>query len=642
MGAGASTKRRSDNAATGPVNDYPITAKERWNEVRVVAKTVAYILNSDDDDVYRVFKTYSTKKNVKHLPSSHLVIESDKLDMALSSLGVTKGTDQACLISPTSPSLDFAGFKGLAENAIRNSLISSIVKGSELHSALSLVFPVKVEDVLELTEASILDILKHETFVASAARSIFASIQNHSKSKHIPSSIDSETDSGPETNPSKDPGPARYVSPESALATMEKYHSNGGFVGNFGDKRMFDSGLEAEIGLADPFILKAILREHLQAEDSERHFLTANYGLETTPAIEFARLLGTDDAVSFLRQAARRVSAGAASAASGPSALELEELTRDLDRLARIHRLVEATGHGKYPGEEGDECGEALVHATVAMRSNGAAEAALEPLTERLAAALGAQDVSPLHQSARRVDIAVPPFAEQESVGVTFAVPLPPAPAGGAPRTGQSLPAGTEERLRDLLARAAGVDPGQVRAELVAERTFVYCEFADEAELRRSLALRTDEELRALAAAARAAAPPSRKPMHPRHGKRQSGGERPDPTGPAACVEAIVKGWRRETEEWRRKGRFRRQARRRLTLRELMAVPQVRSRRCGDAGEVGPRDLWNAIRAQCIAPNWERIGGRHCQQSVLNINNYNLTSYQESGWYYLRISDVLV
>ena len=519
-----------------------------------MTKAVSSILVSEDDEVYRVFKTFSTKKLVKGSSVANSVIEPGKLKMALSSLGGNHLDDVFATDLSSTQDLDFVKFKTLADEAIRSSLLYSVAKGALLDRSISGFFPGRVEDILNLTEEMIAEILKREAFVTSFSRRMHDIIQNHRKSKRTAAAFESDADSGHDSSTTIDNVVlTRYLGPESALAAMEKYHSSGGFIGNYGDKRLFDGGLEAQIGLADPLLLKAILREHIHSEDSECPFLTTNYGLETTPLLELARLLGTADAAAYLRSAAGRAAAAGSAAAgrpAGPTPQELDELAGDLDRLARAHRLVEASGRGIYPGEPGDEVREAMVHGRIALAAPGGdAEAALDPLAERLAAALMAQELSPLKQSARRVEIAVPPFAEERDVvGVTLAVPLPPLPPDGAKPDAPLLPSGVAERLRDLIARTAGVGPAQVQVELVAEQTFVYCDFADEAGLRRSLARRSPDELRAKAAAARAAAPP-RTQLHPRAKLRSAGH---DSEQPEACVETVVRAWLRETEEWRR------------------------------------------------------------------------------------------
>ena len=108
-------------------------------------------------------------------------------------------------------------------------------------------------------------------------------------------------------------------SPDAAnvdvMSVMNKFKDEGGFLGNFGNQFMFHHGLVAELGLPDPYILRAILREHIYAVDSENCFVTPNYGLVTTPLMEFARLLGDpsdafDNGNSFLSQVAKKQHSG--------------------------------------------------------------------------------------------------------------------------------------------------------------------------------------------------------------------------------------------------------------------------------------------------------------------------------------------
>jgi hypothetical protein len=61
---------------------------------------------------------------------------------------------------------------------------------------------------------------------------------------------------------------------EQAKAVMSKF--TGGFTGRFGDSNTFQGGLEREIGIPDPAILKGIFRENMSETGSKNQFRTSS------------------------------------------------------------------------------------------------------------------------------------------------------------------------------------------------------------------------------------------------------------------------------------------------------------------------------------------------------------------------------
>jgi ankyrin repeat protein len=85
--------------------------------------------------------------------------------------------------------------------------------------------------------------------------------------------------------------------------TMNKFMGeDGAILGSFGTQDFFHEGLEVKLGMADPQIFRAIIYENVVSKDSCKPFVTKNYGIFTTPMIEFARVLGNpNDFCSSLR-----------------------------------------------------------------------------------------------------------------------------------------------------------------------------------------------------------------------------------------------------------------------------------------------------------------------------------------------------
>ena len=76
--------------------------------------------------------------------------------------------------------------------------------------------------------------------------------------------------------------------PSSSAGTYSKFVAEGiGFKLNFGNLSTFFGGLEAKIGSPDPMVFDAMQREHQFSSDSRDFFTTGNYGVTTTPFIEW-------------------------------------------------------------------------------------------------------------------------------------------------------------------------------------------------------------------------------------------------------------------------------------------------------------------------------------------------------------------
>ncbi len=106
-----------------------------------------------------------------------------------------------------------------------------------------------------------------------------------------------------------------------------------------------------------------------------------------------------------------------------------------------------------------------------------------------------------------------------------------------------------------------GVTDSRIRVDVRGSRTYVYCAQTNAAELRRALAGWTPEQLTEAAAAA---APAVFQALARRRERARTREE---------CSDILVQAFEQETEAWRREGRFRRQARRRLTLKVRSAPP---------------------------------------------------------------------
>jgi hypothetical protein len=145
-----------------------------------------------------------------------------------------------------------------------------------------------------------------------------------------------------------------------------------GDLGKFGDPAMFHEGLENQIGSPDPFVLKAILREHL-GDGSEVNQITSNYKIIFNNVIEFSRLFGHPQEYDkdFLPKASKlderdicenpnipifllEVAKGLIDG-NGPSMAELRDLQPEFEKLQiEYKRIVESSDCQVFPGDFGD------------------------------------------------------------------------------------------------------------------------------------------------------------------------------------------------------------------------------------------------------------------------------------------------
>ena len=151
-------------------------------------------------------------------------------------------------------------------------------------------------------------------------------------------------------------------------ALMNKFVDEGGFLGTFGDAKMFHAGLESQLGYPNPKLFRAILREHCFSIDSDDCIITGNYGLAFTPKQEFAMLFGTARAceplklptIEFLKKLANQ------NEGSGPTGKELNEAFDELKRLQKVYlSVVQKRKNGVFSGEHGDEHEESILDITV-------------------------------------------------------------------------------------------------------------------------------------------------------------------------------------------------------------------------------------------------------------------------------------
>jgi hypothetical protein len=145
---------------------------------------------------------------------------------------------------------------------------------------------------------------------------------------------------------------------------MNKFHDDGGFIGDFGDSKMFHGGLEKRIGYPNPKILLAILREH----SSNTWFVTGNYGIPTTPCLESARLVGGGaESFEYLSEIALNPTG---KYPKGPTDLELPEIKVELEKLSTTYtETLDWRASKIFAGEAGDMQEETGVAVTMEMSS---------------------------------------------------------------------------------------------------------------------------------------------------------------------------------------------------------------------------------------------------------------------------------
>ena len=146
---------------------------------------------------------------------------------------------------------------------------------------------------------------------------------------------------------------------------MDKFAGN---LGKFGDEKMFQEGLEAQIGIPDPLILKGIFRENVLRPDSGNKRVSPNYRIVNSDKLEYARLLGHQSEYSAysetlltdseLRQFngipfyLAEVALGKHSV-GGPSEAELKDLQPEFKHLKELYEKICCQTKKIFPGDTG-------------------------------------------------------------------------------------------------------------------------------------------------------------------------------------------------------------------------------------------------------------------------------------------------
>ena len=141
-----------------------------------------------------------------------------------------------------------------------------------------------------------------------------------------------------------------------------------GDLGKFGDEKMFQEGLEAQIGIPDPLILKGIFRENVLRPDSGNKRVSPNYKIVNSDKLEYARLLGnpseySKDSETLLTDSERNdfhgipiylaeVALGKHSV-GGPSAAELKDLRPEFKMLKDLYNEICGQTKNVFPGDVG-------------------------------------------------------------------------------------------------------------------------------------------------------------------------------------------------------------------------------------------------------------------------------------------------
>ena len=139
-----------------------------------------------------------------------------------------------------------------------------------------------------------------------------------------------------------------------AQAVMSKFREDAGvFSGNFGDQSFFHEGLESKLGLADPCIFRAILREHVIADECKDCFMPLNYFIYTNPQLEYARLFAKEEFIAgipkFLLDKARE------QPNLYPAEGELIEAKSLFDEIRKVQDIIKKNRGGIYPGDIGSK-----------------------------------------------------------------------------------------------------------------------------------------------------------------------------------------------------------------------------------------------------------------------------------------------
>ena len=174
------------------------------------------------------------------------------------------------------------------------------------------------------------------------------------------------------------------VQQEMGKFVQQEMGKFGGDLGKFGDEKMFQEGLEAQIGIPDPLILKGIFRENVLRPDSGNKRVSPNYKIVNSDKLEYARLLGNPSEYSkdsetlltdsemrdfdgipiYLAEVALRKhsvegqSGGHSETekgrlVGGPSAAELKDLRPEFEKLKDLYKTICGQTNGIFPGDTG-------------------------------------------------------------------------------------------------------------------------------------------------------------------------------------------------------------------------------------------------------------------------------------------------
>ena len=158
------------------------------------------------------------------------------------------------------------------------------------------------------------------------------------------------------------------VQQEMGKFVQQEMGKFGGDLGKFGDEKMFQEGLEAQIGIPDPLILKGIFRENVLRPDSGNKRVSPNYKIVNSDKLEYARLLGnpseySKDSETLLTDSERNdfhgipiylaeVALGKHSV-GGPSAAELKDLRPEFKMLKDLYNEICGQTKNVFPGDVG-------------------------------------------------------------------------------------------------------------------------------------------------------------------------------------------------------------------------------------------------------------------------------------------------
>ena len=116
----------------------------------------------------------------------------------------------------------------------------------------------------------------------------------------------------------------------------DKFQQQGTFELKFANLNTFFGGLEAQIGPPEVHVGLAIVFEHTSAADSNDAFTTSNYGVHTTPSIEYAFVAEPERDVEWPTEA-KLADDDASEMRRRPMPIEeLDKLRREMNELLRV------------------------------------------------------------------------------------------------------------------------------------------------------------------------------------------------------------------------------------------------------------------------------------------------------------------